>query len=305
MGVNPDVRRRHDAMREAAALLAEGTATAAPADVRDRLLRSVAGRPFAHAVAPSTPLQVYEHQIADLRELLDTLGPQEWDAVAAPYAWSVHALVAHLSVIERYSARQLGLEPDLDYADGEHHLSVGADEILAELERPPAATADAWHQRALTTARALRSGAVDLDAGVVFHGWPFSGSAVLIARSFEIWTHGDDVRRATGRPMTTPAPADLRAMSTYSVGSLPLLVPVVAPAVEPAPARVVLSGRGGGTFRIGGGADADPAVTIVTDVVDYCRLAARRIDIADLDVTVEGDGRLGDALLAAARVFAV
>ena len=305
MGLNPDIRRRHDAIREAAALLGEGSATLPPADLRARILRTAATTRRSSEVAPSSPVDVYAHQIAELRDVLDMLAEEDWRAIAAPYAWTVHGLVAHLLVSERYTARQLGLAPDLPYGDAEHHLAIGADEIAAELARSPRETVDAWHDRALETLGALRAGAVDLAAGVTFHGWPFSGNATLIARGFELWTHADDIRRATGRPTAAPAPADLRAMSTFSVGSLPLLLPVVAPDVSAAPARIVLTGVGGGTFRTDGGGGAEPAVTIVTDIVDYCRLASRRIEPGDLVATIEGDERLASALLSAARTFAV
>jgi uncharacterized protein (TIGR03083 family) len=304
VGVNPDIRRRHDAIREAAALLGEGSATLPPADLRARILRTAATMRRSGEVTPSSPVDVYAHQIAELRDVLDMLADEDWRAVAKPYTWTVHGLVAHLLVSERYTARQLGLAPDLPYGDADHHLAIGAEEIAAELVRSPRETMEAWHDRALETLGALRSGAIDLAAGVTFHGWPFSGNATLIARGFELWTHADDIRRATGRPLSTPTPADLRAMSTFSVGSLPLLLPVIAPDVPVASARIVLTGAGGGTFRIGGDG-AEAAVTIVTDLVDYCRLASRRIEPSELAATIEGDERLASSLLSAARVFAV
>jgi uncharacterized protein (TIGR03083 family) len=305
VGVNPEVRRHHDAIREVAALLGEGSATPPPAELRSRLMRAVAGLPGADDVVASDPLDVYAHQVDALKALLDSLVGTDWRAIAAPYAWSVHALVAHLLVIERYTASRFALDPALVYGDREHHLAVGAGEIAAEVERSPRDTVDAWYRRAALNVEELREGAVDLAAGVTFHGWPFSGNAVLIARSFELWTHADDICRATGRALTEPPPQDLRAMSTFSVNSLPLVLPVVAPTTPMAPARVVLTGRGGGTFDLARDRGHARCVTVVVDVVDYCRLAARRIAVEDLAATVDGDRELADGLFAAARVFAV
>ena len=116
-----------------------------------------------------------------------------------------------------------------------------------------------------------------------------------------MWIHADDIRRATARPMQTPPPRDLRAMSMFSIATLPLLVPTEH---VKGPARIVLTGQGGGTFDLDG-PGAERAVTLVADVVDYCRTAARRIDIDDLPAVIEGDRDQAHALLTAARVLAV
>jgi hypothetical protein len=96
-------------------------------------------------------------------------------------------------------------------------------------------------------------------------------------------------------------------MSSFSVGSLPAFLPLAAPGLPVAPARVVLTGPGGGTFDLAGAGAAGPppAATLVVDVVDYCRLATRRVEIDEVDIVVEGDEALGRGLLAAARVLAV
>ena len=49
---------------------------------------------------------------------------------------------------------------------------------------------------------------------------------------------------------------------------------------------------------------ADPVTTIVCDVVDYCRLASRRITVDELDVEVLGDVGLGRQLLVASQAIA-
>ncbi len=137
-----------------------------------------------------------------------------------------------------------------------------------------------------------------------FHGWPFHVSSLLVARGFELWTHADDIRRATGRPVATPQPADVRAMSDFSVQSVPLVLPYLDDVGPVGPVRIVLTGRGGGTWDIDAAGGVDP-VTLVADAVDYCRVAARRVDPVDLDVVIEGDPGVVTSVLAAARVFAV
>jgi hypothetical protein len=72
--------------------------------------------------------------------------------------------------------------------------------------------------------------------------------------------------------------------------------------------RLVLTGPGGGTWDvvIGGDAAEPVAIGIVTDVVDFCRLAANRLDPADLDMQVTtGDRGRAAGVLAAASALAL
>src|SRR5262249_20690724 len=141
------------------------------------------------------------------------------------------------------------------------------------------------------------------DAAAPLHGWPFTGSSALVARAFELWTHAEDIRRATGRPLVATPPRELRTMSSFSVTTLPFLLPMVAPGLEMGPTRVVLTGAGGGTFDIGG--TGERRALLAADVTDYCRVVARRLDPRELDATVEGDHALVEGLLEASRIFAV
>jgi hypothetical protein len=50
--------------------------------------------------------------------------------------------------------------------------------------------------------------------------------------------------------------------------------------------------------------DAEPDVTVTTDVVDWCRVASERLPEADLHRVVDGDGHLAEDLLVAASAFA-
>jgi hypothetical protein len=144
------------------------------------------------------------------------------------------------------------------------------------------------------------------SAPVPLHAWPFDASTALVVRAFEIWTHADDIRRATGRPLDTPPPEELRTMSSTSVTGLPALLAVTGgPPMEPT--RVVLTGPGGGTFDLGGAPRRKGAAShlLVADVVDYCRMVARRVEPAGLGADRAGDQVLLHALLVAASAIAV
>ena len=338
---DPDQAPSAPTLSALVALMGESRATAPPPDLRAALLIQAAASAPVQA-EPSDPVTVLANQIEVLHQLLVQLSDDDWSAPARPYPWSVHGLVAHLLVIERYTARQLGLTADGPTAEQLDHLAMGADEIEAELARRPDDTAQSWYEAARLVVDGFQpgpdaqgSGALgpgsgaqgpDLDSIVTMHGWPFSIRGLLVARSFELWTHADDVRRATGRPLVSPATADVRAMSQFSVSTLPLVLSLDTQA-PPLPAtRLVLTGGGGGTFDLGRRSPQTPepgtpepgtpqpgtpqpgtdrGLLMVLDVVDYCRLVARRAELDDVASTIEGDRKLVDQLVAAAQVLAV
>ena len=299
LAVDPERARVARALQHTVAALGDVVAESPPPETRMNVLRAAAAR-GRDSLDPTPALLLFERQVASMTELLVELDDDDWQMGVAPYAWTVHGLIAHLLAVERYMAGLVGL--DVPAVDGvEDHLAMGASLIAAELTGGFRRTFAAWKAQATDTIAAIRSRPEALADHVVFHGWPVSVETLLIARAFEVWTHADDIRRATARPMQTPPPRDLRAMSMFSIGTLPLLVPAE---LVKGPARIVLTGPGGGTFDLDG-PGAERAVTLVADVVDYCRTAARRIDIDELPAVIEGDREQAHALLTAARVLAV
>jgi uncharacterized protein (TIGR03083 family) len=306
VALDPTLAERARALREVVAGLHHTDASAPPAELRRTTLAAAARTP--RRIDPgSDVVDLFAHQVAALHELLLSLTPPQWRLRAEPYAWTVHELVAHLLVIERYTAVQLGVVDSTVpgfVPENIGHLAMGGDVIAAEAARAPLDTAAAWHDAASGTVAALRAGrGLALDAPVGLHGWPFTTTTALVARSFEIWTHADDIRRAIDAVPLAPVAADLRTMSSFSVSTLPYVLPLVAPQTEFTGARVVLTGPGGGTFDLGD--PEQPATLIVVDVVDYCRLAAKRVSLESLEATIEGDEAMAADLLAASQVFSV
>jgi uncharacterized protein (TIGR03083 family) len=286
------------------AALADVVAAAPAPQARAQLLTAIGRRPRP-GVAALPPAEVYARRVAALDDLLGHLDTGDWTAPAAPYAWSVHGLVAHLAMIEEYTARQFGLTaqppaPATDAANADH-LGTGAAEFDVLLAGPPEETVARWRTAAAAVIAHTCSPRFDPAAPTPLHQWPFDASTALVARAFELWTHTDDIRRATGRPLDELAPGELRTMSSTSVEALPVLLALTS--VTPlTPTRVVLTGPGGGTFDLGGG----PARNLlVADGVEYCRVVSRRLDPADLTGTREGDHVLVATLLTAAQAIAV
>ena len=297
--------------REVLGGLAATAAEKPPAGLRKRMLdAALATRPFGAPIGEVEDIpanEAYRRTIAALGELLGDLTPDEWDAPTIE-GWTVKGLVTHLVAVEEYFGRQLGLwSLEIDEALEADHLGMTRELVDAWSERPAAEVLVRWQE--LTRAITAHLAGLDRSAGrepIHFHFLDTSLSTVLITRVFEIWTHDEDIRRATGRAASAPDAARLRRMSRIAVPSIPL---GLAMAGAPAPgrtARIVLTGQGGGTWdqALGWGETAGvPEATVVLDVVDYCRLAARRLEPADVALSVEGDEDLARQILAGAGVF--
>jgi uncharacterized protein (TIGR03083 family) len=295
-------RRSADRMRAAVAAMAGGDALTPPESLRGSILAATRDRPQRRAT-PSSSIDAYRHQVATFSDVVDMVAGEQWQLRAEPYEWTLHGLVAHLLQIERYMERALGFAegpPDEFETD---HLMFGRAEIADELTRSPASTIAEW--RAVTARIDPQLDALDLDAQLMFHQWPFAIRSLLVARSFELWTHADDIRRAIGHPVVGPEMSDVMVMSNTSVSSLPLAIHVVTDHVPDGMARVVLTGSGGGVWDLQLGAGGPELVSVVADAVDYCRLAARRVAVDEIDALVEGDARLAERLLTAATIIAV
>ena len=291
---------------EPLAALAELTAATPPPALRSGVLAAVAARPRP-GLEGLAPGELYRRRVAALASLLDELDGSDWAALADPYPWTVHRLLAHLTVIEEYTARQLGLadDPPLPAADPAttDHLAMGGEEIESLLAGPPVEAVNRWRTAAGRIADHVRSHRFDPAAPTALNGWVFEAGTALVARSFELWTHTDDIRRATGRPLSTPEAAELKTMSEASVTALPLLLTLAGGEPSVTTTRVVLTGAGGGTYDLAG---SEPHRNLlVLDVVDYCRVVARRAEPRLVVRTREGDGELLDALLRASQAVAM
>jgi len=92
-------------------------------------------------------------------------------------------------------------------------------------------------------------------------------------------------------------------MADLSLHSLFPILSFLAPHQSSRSARVVLTGPGGGVWRLGAQVD-EPDVRLVVDIVDWCHVAARRAEVDEIELTMIGDADLARDLLAAARILA-
>ena len=95
-------------------------------------------------------------------------------------------------------------------------------------------------------------------------------------------------------------------MSAYLVAALPVALALSDPAPTDVVVRFVLTGPGGATYdqAFGAPGDAAPTTFIVADVLGLCRLAANRLQHAELVTDIDGDQVFAERVLAVAGAFA-
>jgi uncharacterized protein (TIGR03083 family) len=278
-----------------------------PGALRGRVLAaSLTRRPpdrALPAIAPADPPACLRRQMGAVDRLLATVPPAGWHRPVERYPWTVHGLVGHLVGVETCLGGTLGLWPFTPAGAATDHVGVTEPFVAETSTAEPRATVDRWSVRAGLVADGLQQRwREDPGQRVDFHGIPVAVGHLLVVRAFELWTHAEDIRAALGTPPEAPVPADVAAMADLSIRLLVMATPFVAPHQVERPARVVLTGPGGGVWRIGPPAAA-PETRVVADIVAWCRMAGRRLAPDDLGGIVAGDADLAQDLFTATRLL--
>ena len=296
------------------AALGEEAVAEPPADLRASVLAAALGgrppgAPLTGAPALAEPLAAFRATVAELRGVLDGLDAATWDVPTASVHGPVRALVAHLAGVERVMAAQLGDgTPEADEVD---HVASAARIAAGAAAEEPAQLVARWHDAAQRLAELAE--AAGPDAPVLANDIPTDVDGMLVLRTFEVWAHTEDVCRAAAIPAPPLDASRLALMSSRLLDVLPLAMAVEGVPRPGRTARLVLTGAGGGSYVRAlapedvlalPGDGADPDVALVVDVVDLCRLAARRARPEDLDLAIEGDEELAGAVLVAVAAFA-
>jgi uncharacterized protein (TIGR03083 family) len=250
-------------------------------------------------VTPATPVEAISSTVDDLERLLAGLGPEEWAAPTRTTYGRVRDLVAHLVGVEELV--DLWLRQD-DEAGHVNHITGTMPVVTALAAAPPPEVLRRWAGAARRNIAA--AAAAPPDQPLTVHDIPTDVEGMLVLRTFEVWTHAEDIAAAVDRPRPAPDAARLRLMSTRLVGMLPIAVSVTGP-VARTDLHLVLTGPGGGTYDIAldGEGDAAP-LSLVADVTDFCRVAARRLEPEELGAAIDGDRDVADLVLAATGAFA-
>ncbi len=263
-----------------------------------RAAGDVIGRP-----TPSSPNAAFEQTVEDFHALLSTLSTAEWAAAAGPHT-TVASLVAHVAGMEQLSLAWL-VGPVPDAAAVADHVEATRPMVAELAGAPGPAVAARWYDLARQVVAA--AAVVPSDHPVLAHDLPTDTEGLMVLRTFELWAHMHDIDAATGRPAPDLDTPRMALMSERLMAVLPFAVAVRGVAAPGRTARLVLTGPAGGCYNVAldpSEAPGEPDTTIVVDVVDLCRVAARRLDAGALTVTIEGDRALADRVLASADAFA-
>ena len=301
-----------DPIAELRFALAEAQSAAPARAFRDRLLSgAMAQRSPGMPARPSdfvSGAETMRRQTSRLAGLLAGLEPVEW-ARETVRGLDVQGLIGHLIGVEVAFAATL--QGDVGAADADHVESTNA-MALRQLGRPTGQTLRDW-TLAVERTLALLDQETDHARPVRFHGFELALDAFLLIRSFELWTHEEDVRRATGRPLLDPEPETLNRMTDLATMLLPAGITRVGGAPEEVTARLVLTGPGGGAWDVPmqGGRVARATVGsrceahIVVDAAAFCRVVANRGDLERSGAVVTSDAALARTLFAGAAALAL
>jgi uncharacterized protein (TIGR03083 family) len=250
-------------------------------------------------------LDAFVTTAAEFGALLDTLEPREWAQRTRVEGTEIRDLVEHLVGMERYLLGQLGRGPTFAADRREDHWPATRRAAADMTDLDVGDVVRVWWHEVLQVAAAC--GELGPDHPVRYHHLAGSVRGLLVSRTFELWTHGDDVRQATGRPLDLLDEARLSLMVSELMAALPIGMALTDGLQPGRTARFELGGWGGGTFTVPlafGDEVGPPDIVIRTDTLRLCRLAANRLGADELGAEVEGDRRLLAPVLAAAAAFA-
>jgi len=296
VATHPETATEAERLRDAAAWLGAAGALNPPATLRDRLLAVAAERVDALA-----PVEALRRETARFVTLLDSLTPADLDAVTFN-GLTVRELVAHVAIIDEAFVAG-AREPANRTLIGAHQV-----EALTRAELP--ATAEWSFEQICARFYAARRALVDLDR----HLSPqdqvggYTLASALIIRTFETWTHCEDIVAAVGRQHQEIEPPVLRTMSELAVQTLPIALAAKGYEFPGSTARIVMTGPGGGDWMIAVTPNEAvapiPHVVLRVPAIDFCRRVADRLAVDDVPIEVEGDLELARAMVDAAPAFA-
>jgi uncharacterized protein (TIGR03083 family) len=295
-----------DPVTELRFALAEADAIDPPSGLRDRVVtNAIAARPPGRSFpVPDviTGAEVFRRTVERLDALLASLTTDDW-AQPTIRGLDVQGLVGHLTGVEAAFVDAVQSGADALGADG--HVPGTADIATSQAGRATADTHYAWFESATATLAVVD--AVDLATVVPFYGVELPLELMLIVRTFEMWIHDEDIRRATGRPLDDLDPERLSRMVSLVAWLLPVGMSRISRASDRS-IRLVLTGDGGGTWNVNlDGADDIRAhdALVVVSATDFCRVVGNRADFGSSGAIVKGDEKLASDVFAGASALAL
>ena len=315
LGSDPAAAAEAARLREAAAWLGSLAAATPAVDLRHRVLDAAQERRAAGVgvdpdpAAAIDPVDIFRRGITASIAEIEALSPSDWSAPLLKREWNVREMVGHLLGAARYLDGALGRDEAIRDLPLAEHVAFTQPWIDAERTASPSDSTRAFTEA--FTALAEHAQALDAEALTTttqYYGFDVQRSTALVAASFELWAHVDDIRRAVGHEPFELSGDELSLMCRLAGGILPFTMGYVGTPHPGLTARLVLTGAGGGTYVVSTGADTPPPgeedALVVVDALSFCRIAGRHLDVDDLDLDIEGDVTFARDMLSSARVLA-
>ena len=278
-----------------------------PDGIGDRIRAAAVAR--RRAVPVDDAVGAFTETAAQLLQLLDGLTPEEWERpTTVGGGVTVRELVLHLVGVERYVLGQLGRRPAFAAPGRDDHFPATSSAAADLAGADGTQVARTWWLEAMALVAACAE--LGPDHQVAYHHLGGSVRGMLVVRTFELWTHDDDIRRAIGAPRNDLDGDRLSLMSSALLDVLPFGLLLAGTTRPGKTMRIVLTGRGGGRtvdapMMPGEPVGAVPDITIAASTLDLCRVAANRLSADEIDVVVDGDESLLEPVLVGAAAFAM
>jgi uncharacterized protein (TIGR03084 family) len=242
-------------------------------------------------------------QHAELAEIVDECTNDDWQRPTRCEGWDVAAVLLHLAATDELATASA--QGDLDrYRDGflgsRDSQSVSVDDAAAaQVDAERDAGGDAirgrWHAAAQEMRAAFRAG--DPHRRVTWVSGQLSLQTLATTRLSESWIHTGDIASALG---IEPAPTDrLRHIARLAWRTLPYAFQR-GDAEMHGPVTLELIGPNGDAWSFE--PDERALTTIRGSAVEFCDVAARRVDAGATDLV--GTGPDADAVLRLVRTYA-
>jgi uncharacterized protein (TIGR03083 family) len=296
----PDLALEAAKMSRAATWIGATEAFPPPPALRANVLGTASARRAGERDTPAIDLyraqsERFEHAIDLVSDCLDD---------TTTNGLSARDLVIHEAAQESLMAQAVGATPIPDIS--ETNIEVRTATFVEEFEGRPLDDAIEMWRASVDANCAWASGPAENTAN--WRGFELDHNDAIVLRSFETWIHTDDLRRLVGLVGQAPDPQHLALMSDLAGRTLSLALGLVQRTRDDKTARLVLTGDGGGEWLVAmdgsGLSTREPDVTLTADVVDWCMLVGDRIAPDVIPLTVDGDARLAEDLLAAAPALA-
>ena len=221
---------------------------------------------------------------AALDEVVTNLDDDQWEQMTPSPGWAIRDQVGHLAFFdmtaalairdpEGFDTHRKELMSTLD-VDG---LTLGAARVMA-----PAELLAHWRQH--RNELAVAAAACAEDARIEWYGPSMGAKSFLTARLMEVWAHGQDICDAVGAEReATDRLRHIAQLGFITRGWTYLNRRLEMPAGE---IRLALASPGGDSWTWG---PDDAGATVTGAALDFCLVTAQRRNLADTDLTIDGD----------------